>query len=160
MDSYALLLAVFGAIVLLTAWLPLLLKELPLSLPIICIGIGALLVSSPFSPMVGVNPLENRYLTERLTEFVVIVSLMGAGLKLDRPLSWRGWSSTWRLLGIAMRDDGNSLLGWTILTLVLRLRFFWGRLLHQQTRFWRATCRSARRSRGKRLKCAAPLRQG
>jgi sodium/hydrogen antiporter len=32
----------------------------------------------------------------------VIVSLMGAGLKLDRPLSWRGWSSTWRLLGIAM----------------------------------------------------------
>ena len=68
----------------------LILKKLPLSLPMMCIGIGALLVLSPFSPIVGVNPLENRHLTERLTEFVVIISLMGAGLKLDRPVSWRG----------------------------------------------------------------------
>lgn len=131
MDSYALLLAIFGAIVLLTAWLPLLLKELPLSLPIICIGIGALLVWSPFSPIVGVNPLENRYLTERLTEFVVIVSLMGAGLKLDRPLSWRGWNSTWRLLGIAMPLTivGITLLGWTILDLSIAAALLLGAAL-------------------------------
>jgi sodium/hydrogen antiporter len=118
-DPYVLLLAVFGAVVLLTAWLPLVLKELPLSLPMVCIGIGALLVLSPFSPIVGVNPLENRYLTERLTEFVVIVSLMGAGLKLDRPVSWRGWGSTWRLLGIAMplTIAGIALLGWAVLGL-------------------------------------------
>jgi NhaP-type Na+/H+ or K+/H+ antiporter len=118
-DPYVLLLAVFGAVVLLTAWLPLVLKELPLSLPMVCIGIGALVVLSPFSPNVGVNPLENRYLTERLTEFVVIVSLMGAGLKLDRPVSWRGWSSTWRLLGIAMplTIAGIALLGWAVLGL-------------------------------------------
>jgi sodium/hydrogen antiporter len=118
-DSYVLLLAVFGAVVLLTAWLPLVLKELPLSLPMVCIGIGALLVLSPFSPIVGVNPLENRYLTERLTEFVVIVSLMGAGLKLDRPVTLRGWGSTWRLLGIAMPLTivGITLLGWAILGL-------------------------------------------
>jgi NhaP-type Na+/H+ or K+/H+ antiporter len=85
----------------------------------VCIGIGALLVLSPFSPNVGVNPLENRYLTERLTEFVVIVSLMGAGLKLDRPVSWRGWGSTWRLLGIAMplTIAGIALLGWAVLGL-------------------------------------------
>jgi NhaP-type Na+/H+ or K+/H+ antiporter len=118
-DPYILLLAVFGAVVLLTAWLPLVLKELPLSLPMVCIGIGALLVLSPFSPNVGVNPLENRYLTERLTEFVVIVSLMGAGLKLDQPVSWRGWGSTWRLLGIAMplTIAGIALLGWAVLGL-------------------------------------------
>ncbi|MCF6113152.1 cation:proton antiporter [Mesorhizobium muleiense] len=117
MDPYVLLLTVFGAVVLLTAWLPLVLKELPLSLPMVCIGIGALLVLSPFSPNVGANPLENRYLTERLTEFVVIVSLMGAGLKLDRPVSWRGWGSTWRLLGIAMplTIAGIALLGWAVL---------------------------------------------
>ena len=118
-DPYFLLLAVFGTIVLATAWLPLLIKELPLSVPIVCIMIGAILVWSPLSSIVDVNPLENRYLTERITEFVVIVSLMGAGLKLDRPISWRGWCSTWQLLGIAMplTIAGIALLGWTVLGL-------------------------------------------
>jgi NhaP-type Na+/H+ or K+/H+ antiporter len=39
---------------------------------------------------------------EHATELCVIVSLMGVGLALDRPLSLRGWGSTWRLLLIAM----------------------------------------------------------
>lgn len=71
------------------------------------------------SLLVGVNPLENRILTERLTEFVVIVALMGAGLKLDRPVSWRGWESSWRLLGIAipLTIAGITILGWSILGL-------------------------------------------
>ncbi|WP_284283084.1 cation:proton antiporter [Mesorhizobium amorphae] len=131
MPSYALLLAVFGAIVLLTAWLPMLLRKLPLSLPMICIGIGVLLVWSPFSPLVGVNPLENRILTERLTEFVVIVALMGAGLKLDRPMSWRGWESSWRLLSIAMplTIAGIAFLGWSILGLGIGAALLLGAVL-------------------------------
>jgi NhaP-type Na+/H+ or K+/H+ antiporter len=119
-SSYVILLAVFGVVVLLTAWLPMLLKRVPISLPIVCIGIGVILWSL-FTPLVGVNPLENRYLTERLTEFVVIVALMGAGLKLDRPVSWRGWGVSWRLIGIAMplTIAGITLLGWTVLGLGL-----------------------------------------
>ncbi|PDQ18300.1 cation transporter [Mesorhizobium sanjuanii] len=131
MQSYALLLAVFGAIVLLTAWLPMLLKRLPLSLPMVCIGIGVLLVWSSFSPLVGVNPLENRILTERLTEFVVIVALMGAGLKLDRVVSWRGWESSWRLLSIAMplTIAGIAFLGWSILGLGIGAALLLGAVL-------------------------------
>lgn len=77
------------------------------------------LVWLPFSPIAGLNPLEDRYLTERLTEFVVIVALMGAGLKLDRPISWRGWETSWRLLGIAMPLTilAITLLSWSILGL-------------------------------------------
>jgi NhaP-type Na+/H+ or K+/H+ antiporter len=118
MDPYVVLLAVFGAVVLLTAWLPMLLKGW-LSLPIVCICIGVLLVWSPLAPVVGPNPLENRYITERMTEFVVIVALMGAGLKLDRPVRWRSWMSTWRLIGIAMplTIAGIALLGWGLLGL-------------------------------------------
>ena len=97
MDVYIVLVTVFGAIVLVTAWLPMLLKHIPVSLPMACIGFGVLLMNSPLSSIVAFNPLEDRALTERLTEFVVIVALMGAGLKLDRPLSWRGWMVTWRL---------------------------------------------------------------
>src|SRR6185312_8122584 len=119
MQFYPLFLAVAGGVVLLTAWLPMLLSKVPLSLPMVCIGIGMVLVWSPISPVVGFNPLENRLLTERLSEFVVIIALMGAGLKLDRPVSWRGWETSWRLIGIAMplTIAGIAFLGWSILGL-------------------------------------------
>jgi NhaP-type Na+/H+ or K+/H+ antiporter len=39
---------------------------------------------------------------EHLTELVVIISLMGAGLKLRRSIGWRTWATTWRLLALAM----------------------------------------------------------
>jgi NhaP-type Na+/H+ or K+/H+ antiporter len=98
-----------------------LLKELPLSLPIVCIALGIAVVMSPLSPIVETNPLANRYLTERLTEFVVIIALMGAGLKLERPIGLASWSMTWRLLGIAMPLTivGIAFLGWSVLGLGL-----------------------------------------
>jgi sodium/hydrogen antiporter len=52
----------------------------------LCIGLGVLLALSPLSFVAAANPLENRARTEHLTELVVIISLMGAGLKLDRDL--------------------------------------------------------------------------
>lgn len=48
------------------------------------------------------NPAEDAQTIERLSEFAVIVALFGAGLKLDRPLRWRRWSSTARLILIVM----------------------------------------------------------
>jgi sodium/hydrogen antiporter len=121
MDTYIILLALFGMVVLLTAWLPMVLKELPLSLPIICIAFGALFVWSPLSGIVGSNPFDSRYITERATEFVVIISLMGAGLKIDRPIGWRSWVITWRLLAITMPLTiiGIAFLGWSLLGLGL-----------------------------------------
>jgi sodium/hydrogen antiporter len=85
MDFYILLL-VFGVVVLLTAWLPMVLRELPLSLPILCIALGAVLSWSVLSPIMPANPLENGYLTQRFTEFVVTFALVDAGLKIDRPV--------------------------------------------------------------------------
>ncbi|MBY5767010.1 MULTISPECIES: cation:proton antiporter [Rhizobium] len=102
MDLYIITLTIVGVVVLLTAWLPMVTRRLPLSLPIACLAIGALLAWSPFPLLPRFNPLENREFTERMTEMVVIVALMGAGLKLDRPIGWRRWMTTWRLLGIAM----------------------------------------------------------
>jgi NhaP-type Na+/H+ or K+/H+ antiporter len=58
-------------------------------------------------------------LTERLTEFVVIIALMGAGLKLDRPLAFATSGLTWRLLGVAMPLTivALALLGYALLGL-------------------------------------------
>ena len=53
-------------------------------------------------PGPGPNPVEHKAIAERATEFVVIIALMGAGLKLDRRLGWRRWAATWRLLGFTM----------------------------------------------------------
>lgn len=47
-------------------------------------------------------PLAFPQITKRFTELVVIIALMGAGLKIDRFFNWQRWSVTWRLLGITM----------------------------------------------------------
>lgn len=99
-DPYIALLTGAGALILLVAWLPMVLRELPLSLPMFCVAIGFILfgLAGGDAP----NPLIYPEISERLTELVIIVALTGAGLKLDRPFGWRGWATTWRLLGIAM----------------------------------------------------------
>jgi NhaP-type Na+/H+ or K+/H+ antiporter len=119
LNSYVATVFIFGVVVLLTAWLPMALRRLPLSLPICCVVIGMLLAWSPFTPLPHMNPLENGKITEHLTEFVVIVALMGAGLKIDRPLGLHRWATTWRLLGIAMPLSiaTIALLGWSMLGL-------------------------------------------
>lgn len=99
---YVLLLAGVGALVLMTAWLPMLLRKAPLSLPILCVGAGAALFALPPLRPFAIHPLQFPVLVERLSELVVIVSLMGAGLKIDRMIGLRSWAPTWRLLGIAM----------------------------------------------------------
>jgi sodium/hydrogen antiporter len=131
MDVYTLILVVFGLVVLLTSWLPMALRDLPLSLPIACIGFGVLIGASPLAVILEANPLENRHLTERLTEFVVIVALMGAGLKIDRPFAWRTWGPTWRLLGVAMplTIAGIALIGWALLGLDLAAAVLLGAVL-------------------------------
>lgn len=101
MGAYPLLLAVLGIAVLGAAVLPHVIDRLPVSLPIVIVAIGALIFSLPLS-LDGPRPYADDVAAERLTEFVVIVSLMGAGLKLRRVPGWRSWATTWRLLAVTM----------------------------------------------------------
>ncbi|WP_372399009.1 cation:proton antiporter [Azospirillum sp. HJ39] len=98
--SYIVLLIGLGVLILLVAWLPMMLKELPLSLPIICVGLGYAAFAA--LPLDNPEPLAFPEATERLTELIVLVALMGAGLKLDRRIGWRRWIVTWRLLAVTM----------------------------------------------------------
>lgn len=119
-DPYILIMTGAGLLIALVAWLPLALKRLPLSLPIICIGIGAAIF---LLPQVTLRPLPILYpdVTERFAEFVVIIALMGAGLKIDRVFGWRRWSITWRLLAITMPLGilAITLLTWWVIKLPL-----------------------------------------
>jgi NhaP-type Na+/H+ or K+/H+ antiporter len=69
-------------------------------------------------PGVGnaLDPLTQPVITERVSELVVIIALLGAGLKIDRRVGWRRWATTWRLLAVAMPLSilGIALLGWCL----------------------------------------------
>ncbi|GAB3540539.1 cation:proton antiporter [Pontibacter brevis] len=99
LENYNLWLFIIGLAVLATAVLPRILAKYPFSMPVVMLGLGA--IALPLG-LEAPDPLEQGDYTEHLTELAVIVSLMGAGLKIDRPPSLKGWSVTWRLLGITM----------------------------------------------------------
>src|SRR3954447_24226099 len=108
-----LLFALFGVAAVLAGMLPRLLERKPLSMPIVFLAIGMLVFALPLG-LPEADPLAHAKLTEHLTEVCVIVALMGAGLKIDRPLTARRWSSTWRLLAVAMPVTiaAVALFGW------------------------------------------------
>jgi sodium/hydrogen antiporter len=118
MDHYDLLLAVVGAVTLAATALPLLLVGRPLSFPLAYVGLGLVLFSLPID-LPRADPIAHGAFLERISELAVIVALMGAGLKLDRPFGWSSWRPTWRLLGIAMPVTivATGLLGWWFLGL-------------------------------------------
>lgn len=105
--------AIAGVAALLAGLLPRLLEGRPLSLPVLFLGLGMLVYALPLD-LPAPDPLEHKVLAQHLAEVCVIVALMGAGLKLDRRVGWRRWSSTWRLLAIAMPVTilGVAVLGW------------------------------------------------
>jgi NhaP-type Na+/H+ or K+/H+ antiporter len=100
-DPTGLTYAVAGFAALLAALLPRLLRRAPVSVPMVVVGIG-IVVFALVDPLPTPDPMAHETVAVHLTEVVVIVSLLGAGLALDRPVGWRRWASTWRLLGITM----------------------------------------------------------
>lgn len=111
---------VAGGCLLLAVVLPALLGRAPVTSPMILVGLGMLIGLTPLPDELPLDPQENRAAIEHVAEVTVLVALMGVGLALDRPLdvrrlgSWRTWSPTWRLLGVAMplTIGAVALLGW------------------------------------------------
>lgn len=158
MDPYILLLVGAGGLILLVAWLPMALRELPLSLPIFCVAFGfAAFGLSSLSGGETPDPLRFPEIAERLTELVVIIALTGAALKLDRPFGWRTWSMTWRLLTspclfrfLASRSLGTGCLGWA-----RRPRCYLAPPSRLLTRCSQPTFRSGHRNRERKTRCAS-----
>jgi sodium/hydrogen antiporter len=111
--SYYAFLLVLGLCVIGAVTLPRHVNRRAVSLPAIQVLAGAVLFGLlPTLP--EVDPVRNATVTERLSEAVVIVSLTGAGLMIDRAPRWRTWGPTWRLLAICMplTIAATALLGW------------------------------------------------
>lgn len=100
-ESYEILLLVFGLAFLGASILPQKLRNSFLSLPMVYVSVGFLLAYFWNADPI-IDTRENGMAIEKLTEFAVILSLMSAGLKIDKDLSFKGWATTWRLLSVTM----------------------------------------------------------
>ena len=111
---------VAGLAILLAAVLPSVLNRLAISPPMVLLAAGIGMGLLPVGADSFFDPVKNHTMVEQVTQFAVLLALMGVGLALDRPLrwrhwrDWRRWSATWRLLFAAMPLSiaGVWLLGW------------------------------------------------
>ena len=102
MDSYILSLAIIGLAALGMAWMPYLSQKIRISYAVIYVAIGILFYSLFGNVLPTPNPIKYADYAQHLTELVVIISIMGTGLKIDQPFSFKTWSIPFRLVTITM----------------------------------------------------------
>ncbi|WP_238413144.1 cation:proton antiporter [Saccharothrix deserti] len=114
-----------GVATLLAALLPRVLSRAPISMPMVFLAAGAI-AFTVLDPLPDPDPIQYGTVTMHLTELCVIISLMGAGLALNRPVGLRRWATTWRLLAVTMPLSmlaigalGWGALGWSVASCVL-----------------------------------------
>jgi NhaP-type Na+/H+ or K+/H+ antiporter len=107
-----------GVGLLLAAVLPRLLRGRAVSAAMAFAGVGVIVGLLPV-PLPDVDPVGRSEIAERLTEITVIVAIMGVAMSIDRPLSWRRWATTWRLLAVTMPLSiaAVAVLGWGLMGL-------------------------------------------
>lgn len=112
-DPVGLAYLVVGVATLVAALLPRLLGNVPVSMPMVFVGAG-IAAFAIFPDLPNPGPTEHSFVALHLSELCVIVSLMGAGLAINRAFSWRTWSTTWRLLSVTMPLSiaAVAILGW------------------------------------------------
>src|SRR5687768_5789986 len=113
---------ILGLSLLLATVLPYLTQRIALSPPMVLVAVGMGVGLLPLADGTSLEPQDHRVLITHVTEFTVLVSLMGVGLAIDRALdlrswrSWSTWSSVWRLLLVTMPLTilGMAVLGWWV----------------------------------------------
>ncbi|MDF9798828.1 NhaP-type Na+/H+ or K+/H+ antiporter [Catalinimonas alkaloidigena] len=101
MESYIISITVIGTAALGMTWIPSLTKKLNISYSIIFLLFGVI-IYSVIDNLPWPNPYREQDYTVHLTELIVIVALMGTGLKIDHPFSFKEWKIPFRLVTITM----------------------------------------------------------
>lgn len=123
MDPKIIFYIAFGLALLGLTWLPDLKGSKFINVPMLYFLMSVLLFSQSFGlPLI--DPVNNKFhtiVTEYITEIIVIISLAGAGLAIDRQFRFSTWQTAFRLLCISMPISiaGAALLGHVIFGLPL-----------------------------------------
>jgi sodium/hydrogen antiporter len=99
LDIYILRFLVIGLLLLLVTLSSGWISRLPFSYSLIYLVVGILLGPYGFR-LIELRPQAE--VLERITEFTVLISLFGCGLKMNRPFQRWAWNSTVRLIGFLM----------------------------------------------------------
>ena len=106
--------------------------ERAFSASLIYLGLGAVAAAAiQLLDVSWLDPFEDEQVIEHIAEIALIFALFSSGLKLDRALRWRDWSSVARLLAIAMplTMAGIALFGTQVMGLSLGAALLLGAIL-------------------------------
>lgn len=130
-DPYHILLATAGTGIILAFWLPRFIsgREPAASALLILAGLATFALVPGMPP--PLDPLRASRSWEVTSELAVIISLFGAGIRIDRIAGWRQWRPTMRLLAFAMplTIAAVALLGWWLAGLTLASGLLLGAVL-------------------------------
>ena len=101
MQDHLLIMAGLGAATLIMAWLPSVSKKIKLSYPILLLLVGVLLYYLKI-PLLWPDPFWPDQWLLYISEAIVIISLMGTGLKIGKKHSFQNWKIPLRLILITM----------------------------------------------------------
>lgn len=99
-ETYTLILLAIGFVAMVAAIIPVLVKKRHISAPVIYLLIG--IIGYLFWSGNSYDPADNLDIIKHITEFVVLVALANAGLKIKEPFAWKTWRYSARLLLISM----------------------------------------------------------
>lgn len=100
-DTYILSVIIIGIATLGMSWMPAVAKRTKISYSIVYVLLG-ILVFALFDGLPTPDPTKHGDFTLHFTELAVIISLMGTGLKIDEPFSFKAWKVPFRLVSLTM----------------------------------------------------------
>ncbi|MCX2575896.1 cation:proton antiporter [Pedobacter sandarakinus] len=101
-SQYILLMLIAGCASIGMGFMPALAKRFKVSYSLIYVAIGVVIFLCFPNFLPAPLPQKNETLVVHLTELIVIISLMGTGIKIDRRFSFTSWKTTLRLIFGAM----------------------------------------------------------
>jgi NhaP-type Na+/H+ or K+/H+ antiporter len=131
METYIIIFILFGLSSFGMAFMPAVTKLTKVSYSVYYVAIGIILYLLMPDVLPSPLPTDNPELTVHLTEIIVIVSLMGTAIKIDRSFSFKKWASPLKLVGIAMLACiiTSAVLGYYILEFALSAALLLGAVL-------------------------------
>ncbi len=128
-EHYNYMLLIAGCIALLAAIVPVLLRKKYISAPIVYLIIGVLVYTAAHHYVF--QPLDHLKEIKHITEFVILVALANAGLRIEEPFLWKTWKNAFRLLAIAMPLTivAAAFIGWWVVGLAPATALLFGALI-------------------------------